>query len=196
VPISAALAADLAALTASLDDPSIEIAHTIEQLSRDVGVAVRSYLGLSVRLSSPDQDIDFMVLTERAELARIRTSVRLALSPSTAGNTSLEARGALQVVLVFYAATAGAFVDLAADLSWLVGGGRDRLALDEDLPKPDQPPSRHTLGALSEMNQAIGVLIGQGHTPDTARHELFRLAAATGATIAAAAAAILAALDG
>ena len=47
--ISEALAADLALLTEALDEPGIGIADTVRQLAADVGMAVPSFLGLTVR---------------------------------------------------------------------------------------------------------------------------------------------------
>jgi hypothetical protein len=99
------------------------------------------------------------------------TSLRLPLS--ALGNAGL--LGAL----VFYAGNPGAFVDLAADLSFALGLGPDVVALDQDLTPISDPAGLTGLTGLAEMsqvNQAIGILIERGHVPHSARTELHRLA--------------------
>ena len=75
--------------------------------------------------------------------------------------------------LVFYAGNAGAFVDLAADLTHGLDVLPGVLALDEHLHLPTE---QSNLDGLSRIDQAIGMLIGRGHTPDEAQVELRRLA--------------------
>jgi hypothetical protein len=181
------LAADLAALSASLDDPSIDIAQSVRQLSHDVGQAVASYLGLSVQAFTGGQTARFTVGNDGADLARSTTSLRMSLT-STAGTDD-----AAHIILIYYASVPGAFVDLAADLQWLSGGDQSRLVLDGDLPAVvgDDPG----FGGISAINQAIGVLLGRGHSKQSARAELVRLAGGDHARLALAAAALLAALD-
>jgi hypothetical protein len=92
----------------------------------------------------------------------------------------------------------GAFVDLATDLSWLTGDGLNRgpggFVLDEDL-TPHDPAAPSGLKALSIIEQAIGLLIGRGNTPEQALQHLDLLAADTRVDRLAAAGAILAELD-
>ena len=49
--ITTGLASDLRRLTAALDEPGADIAETLHKLATDTQAAVRSYLGLNVRVS-------------------------------------------------------------------------------------------------------------------------------------------------
>jgi hypothetical protein len=106
--------------------------------------------------------------------------------------------------VVFYAATPGAFSDLAADLGYAlhaptttsdpaipddIGGDgaqdmrSDRqlpIVLDADLPPPTVVSGLTGLEDLSAINRAVGILIEQGHHPDRAHDTLRRHAAAAG----------------
>jgi hypothetical protein len=76
------------------------------------------------------------------------------------------------VTLILYAAAPGTFVDLAADLAWLTAQTLTEFAFDEHLTLPDGPDTAAQLQAACEINQAIGVLIGRGHTPEHADRQL------------------------
>ena len=77
--------------------------------------------------------------------------------------------GAAAIGLILYAGTPGAFTDLAADLAWLSGRDLSDFALDQHLTDLD---GHDGLAALSLINQAIGALIANGHTPEQADREL------------------------
>jgi hypothetical protein len=195
VDISTALAADLAALTESLDDSGTDVSQALRQLAADAKLAVHSYLGLSVILSFGGRRTDFTVLEERAEPGDIRASLRISLPPHVFGPEDPGATASL----ILFAATPGAFLDLATDLSWLTrdldGLGSCAFVLDEDLTVPHDPAAPSGLKALSTIDQAIGVLIGQGNTPEQAHQHLDRLAADTRVDLPTAAATILGELD-
>jgi len=88
----------------------------------------------------------------------------LRLSPSLGpGEAPLTAD---RVTLVLYAGRAGAFVDLAADLALLTGTDLGDVVLDRHLTPP--PNGGPVLERESIINQAIGVLIGRGRTPQQA----------------------------
>jgi hypothetical protein len=167
VDISAVLSADLKALTDLLDEPGTDLEALLQALSADTRQAVDSYLGLTMTLVIDGYPITLTTV----EPVEVATSLRLPLS--ALGDTGL--RGAL----VFYAGKPGAFVDLAADLSFALGLGPEVVTFDEDL-TPISPPAGLTgligLDEMSQVNQAIGVLIERGHLPDSARTELHRLA--------------------
>ena len=98
--------------------------------------------------------------------------------------------------VTLYAATAGAFVDLAADLSYALhlptstdrftdagsSNGDDqrcgqvdddrRITLDADVPPNPLDSGVSGLSELSTINRAIGVLIDHGHHPDHAGETL------------------------
>jgi hypothetical protein len=92
--------------------------------------------------------------------------------------------------IVFYAGTAGALVDLAADLQFALCGGSTaglladhvpaRIQLDADPPPPTRGFSLSGLAELSAIERAVGVLIVQGHHPDHAHRTLRRDAARAG----------------
>lgn len=100
--------------------------------------------------------------------------------------------------VVFYAATPGAFVDLAADAAAGAGAAeRDpgAVVLDVHLDDPDgaRPASGVTgLPEAAVINQAIGVLIGRGDTPEQARAKLNAHAVNTGRGVVDTARAVLA----
>jgi hypothetical protein len=195
VDISTAWAADLAALTESLDEPGTDISQTVRQLAADTKTAVHSYLGLSAMFSVGGQRLEFTALEEDAEPEDIRASLRISLPTNVSGTEDPAATASL----ILFAATPGAFLDLATDLSWLAGslGGLDTAAfvLDEDLTVPRDPDTPSGLKALSTVDQAIGVLISQGNTPEQAHHHLDLLAAYTRVDRPTAAETILAELD-
>lgn len=82
--------------------------------------------------------------------------------------------------VILYAATPGAFVDLAADLSWLAGLELDEFALDQHLNLPVDPETAGVGQAASLINQAIGVLVARGRTLGAASDELDARAADAG----------------
>jgi hypothetical protein len=92
--------------------------------------------------------------------------------------------------VVFYASTSGAFVDLAADLAFVLGTTSSNAGLAEDLASPirldaDAPPSSRQfdltgVAELATIDRAVGVLIGQGHHPDDAYQTLRSDAALAG----------------
>ena len=94
---------------------------------------------------------------------------------------------------MFYAATPGAFVDLAADISHARRRPEDAVILDADV-EVDlwAPQAGGGLGELSTIHQAVGVLIARGDTPQTARVELERRAASSGVDALTAAADVVA----
>jgi hypothetical protein len=163
--IGAALAADLSILTAALDEPGADVLHTLRQLSVDAQAAVPTYLGLSVTVDGSDPPFTFTTL-EDATAADVRTSLWLTLPGVGDG------RASPSVALILYAGTPGTFVDLTADLAWLTGRPASDFALDQHLSGPARPDTGTHLRTASVINQAIGVLIGRGYTPERARREL------------------------
>ena len=186
VRIPSALAADLALLTDALDVGAVDIASTVSLLSTDVAAAVSSYVGLSVRVGSHGNLVDLTTLDDPAVIARIVTSLRI---PVRSGGPAPDP----PVVIVLYATVPGAFVDLAADLAWLTELALEDVGLDRDLGPPCPDPA-NSLRSLSSIDQAIGVLVGRGHTPEEALVELETLTAGAGGDRHAAALALLEAL--
>jgi hypothetical protein len=76
--IGAALAADLAILTAALDEPGADVLHSLHQLGVDTQAAVPTYLGLSVTVDGSDPPFTFTTVEDGAADDE-RASLRLAL---------------------------------------------------------------------------------------------------------------------
>jgi hypothetical protein len=163
--IGAALAADLDILTAALDAPGADVLHTLHQLGVDAQAAVPTYLGLRVTVDGSDLPFTFTTLEDGAA-DDVRTSLRLML-PGVG-----DRRTSPTVALVLYAGTPGTFVDLTADLAWLTGRPPNDFVLDQHLSGPARPDTGTYLRTASVINQAIGVLIGRGYTPERAHREL------------------------
>ena len=164
--ISAGLAAELAMLSRALDDAGDSIAQRMLRLADEISGSVESYLGLSVTIRSGDPPIMITMLQGGTLAASIHTSARIALpgaEPDSAGARP-------DIALILYAAAPGAFVDLAADLTWLTRGRGGEITLDQHLTVPAGLTG--TLSAASTINQAIGVLIAGGNTPEQAHERL------------------------
>lgn len=176
--ISAALAADLKALTEILDSPDVDLEALLQSFADDTKRAIDSYVGLAMTLIIDDYPV---TLSTGSNLPADRavTSLRVPLDVLSAVEPGS--------MLLLYAASPGAFVDLAADLSFALGLPPGTVALDEDLEPAEYPAGVDGLVELSRVNQAIGILIEQGRLPDDARAELLRLANDARTTVPAAA---------
>ncbi|WP_017935330.1 lysylphosphatidylglycerol synthase transmembrane domain-containing protein [Nocardioides sp. Iso805N] len=194
--ISPALSAELALLTQALDLPGVDVAETLTRLAADSRTAAGSYLGLSVAITADRTAFAFTVLDDGVRADHIRSSLLVPLTVAPDENGAVDATTSpASLTLIFYAATPGAFIDLAADLAWLTGLALSDVRLDEHrtLP-PSHTPSKH-LRAMATINQALGVLIGQGATPDQAERDLAARAAEAGIDLPAVATLVLAALQ-
>ena len=188
--IPSALAGDLGLLTDALDLPGTDVASTLEALASDAATAVPSYVGLSVRVRTDHGHVELATLEHETQLVGIVTSIRIPLGTKPSRRDDDDT----PLVLILYAASAGAFVDLAADVAWLTARSLEDVLLDEDLSGAALRRPVRSLRAQSSIDQAIGVLIGQGRTPDDARDELVTLATAAGVPLSSAALAVLASI--
>ena len=194
-----ALLRDLLELSASIDDAGDgDLDARLTALVTAVRAAVPSYQGLSLTVHDNGHPVNLTSFPPTAADQAITTSMRL---PFTALSPQLDSRSRV----IFYAATPGAFVDLAADLGHALGaptilstpspaltidpeddghqgdGERARvIVLDADLPPPTVVSQLTGLHEMATINQAIGVLIDRGHHPDDAHAVLHRHAAAAG----------------
>jgi hypothetical protein len=192
VEITATVAADLAALTEALDEPGADLATTLRRLAADAKLAVGSLVGLTVRITVGGQQTQLSTLDGAAVSGAVRASLLIPLQPVLVGGAATAAG----IDLVLYAATPGAFTDLAADLAWLSGQALSEYALNQHLLGLDATTPTDGLATLSLSNQAIGVLIACGHTPEQAEQELLARAARGGVDRRVAAQQILASADG
>jgi hypothetical protein len=190
VTISPGLAAELALLTQALDLPGTEVADTLTRLAADAQSAIGSYLGLSVVITANGSEFDFTILRDATHSDHVRTSLLIPLTTAAATANSTPA----SVALILYAATPGAFIDLAADLSWITGRVPANFRIDEHCALPASYTDPTAMTAMSSINQALGVLIGRGSTPERAERDLYERAAAAGIELVAAATLVLAAL--
>lgn len=173
---SSALAADLDLLTDALNDPDIDIATTLRLLGRDASAALEAYSGLSLTIGNGESMMSFTAMERGAESYPVASSILLPLLRTYGADAEPRA------TLILYATRAGAFVDLAADLAWLTGADPGDFALDQHIAVQGAPRSLDSLREASAINQAVGVLIGQGFTPSAAGLELAAQAAAAGTT--------------
>jgi hypothetical protein len=157
-------------------------------LAADTSAGVPSYLGLTVMVSLSDPLFTSTYLLDGVVAGDIRTSLQLRL-PGLGDN-----RSPPTVAIIFYAGSPGAFVDLAADLAWLTARPLADFTLDQHLALPVGSTTASPLRAASVVNQAIGVLIGRGYTPQRASRELDNQAHQTGTDRHAAAHHVLATL--
>ncbi len=173
---SAALSADLSTLTAVLDETGTDLAQTVRQLGAAASSAVGSYLGLTITATTGGRPINLTALQDFVEADDIRTSLRVPLDVAETHHADTHAHGGHTeaitgpgIELILYAGNPGALVDLAADLSWLTGRELTDFVLDAHL-----IVAEHTdeLVRTSWINQAIGVLIGRGYTPEHAAHQI------------------------
>jgi hypothetical protein len=154
VPTQTPLAEQLDALSAALEDPAIDLNAILSVLTDDITAAAPSFLGLILTVHLDGEAIT--VSTMYCDWAR--TSLVLPLE-TAAGVSGCE--------LVLYAGEAGAFTSLAAD-SHLFSGRYGLVLIDAHLPPPAaRLYASDTLAIydLSQINQAIGVLIESGRTP-------------------------------
>jgi hypothetical protein len=193
VDLSTSLISQLQELTVSIGGDDDAVHTSLAALAVGLEVAVPSYCGLQLTITQNGFPV---VLTGFAELeAPVETSLRLQLS-------LVDPAFEVESQVVFYARTPGAFVDLAADLTYalgdahtigrersenhrgnrfgLVDGHRRSIELDVDLPPTTRVSGLSGLAGLSTINRAVGVMIAHGHHPDNAHETLRHHAAAAG----------------
>ncbi len=168
--VPAGLAAELRLLTQALDLSGADVADTLTRLAADAQCTVASYLGLSVAITANHSKLDFTVLSDGTRPEAIRTSLLIPLTTATASAR----RSSTSVALILLAAaSSGAFTDLSADLSWITGRAPADFRLDEHLALPASYTDPTAIAAMSNINQALGVLIGRGSTPEQAERDLY-----------------------
>ncbi len=178
---SPALVEGLTLLSDALDDPISDLQAVLSVLTDDLAAAIPTYLGLTVTLHVQDDSV--IVSTLDTGHVDVRASLLLPLSAVGAS----EATGSV----AFYSGTCGAFIDLADDAKWIFNLDGPPV-LDAHLPAAGSDPGGiRGLTALSDLNQAVGVLIEDGHTPHDAHTELRRRAHRAGQSIPDAAARLL-----
>jgi hypothetical protein len=203
VDFPTALLHDLLHLSSSvgLDDDAVgaPLTATVAALR----AAVPSYRGLCLTIVENGNPIRLVAFLPPQDGESMATSLRLPLAALAPGFH-------VDCQIVFYAATPGAFVDLAADLSYaltiptITGSrpprpthspeldghqgtdhrdGHRPIVLDGDLPPATLVSGVTGLDDLSTINRAVGILIGRGNHPDEAHATLRRHAAVAGVAV-------------
>jgi hypothetical protein len=186
VELTTALVTHLHPFSNNISLDSNALAASLTAFTVDIEAAVPSYLGLQLTIR---QNAHPVTLTRIAIHRTATTSLRIPL-------TVLGPRFDPDSRVTLYAATAGAFVDLVADLSYALhlptstdrstdagsSNGDDqrhsqvdddrRITLDVDVPPNPLVSGVSGLSELSTINRAIGVLIDHGHHPDHAGETL------------------------
>lgn len=189
-------------LAEAFDDDGLPVADALAGLDAGLAAAVTSYRGLQLTLTGHDPPVVVSVFTHHSVedpsgpggRDGLVTSLRLPL-------TLLDPTFPTGSRIVFYAATRGAFIDLAADLSYALTPSAGHPATNPAVtargrPAPphlqvsvdaDPPPACPTTGitGLAEratISHAVGVLTDRGHHPDDVDQTLRRQAAAAGLT--------------
>ena len=163
-------------LTTGVGGDDHAVGEFLQALVRELEKAVASYRGLQLTISQNGFPVVLTAYADGHDGAAL-TSLRVPLVLVGSGFAT-ESR------VVFYAGTSGAFVDLAADLTYAFDQAPRALGRAADHPTPpsirldaDLPPGSRTFGLdgvaeLSTINEAVGVLIDQGHDPDHAHEDL------------------------
>ncbi|HEX3337471.1 MAG TPA: hypothetical protein VHS54_13495 [Jatrophihabitans sp.] len=181
--ISSALAEDLQALTEALDPPRVDLAIQLRQLISDIRMTNPAYLGLTLTVVSRGEPFIIAAFEAGASRADVRSSAYLPLATLC----DVEAGSAI----VFYASAPGAFDDFVHEVSAALGLAAGVIDVDGHLGPTTLVDGLSAAARARRMNQALGILIERGFTPETARAELRRLGEQPGADPAAAASQIL-----
>ena len=162
--------AQLQHLSQALEGSGDDLPTILAVLLEDLTEAVPSFSGLVITVVARGEPVTITAV----DTATARSSMLLPLHQIT----DLPAPSAI----VFYAQQPQAFAQLAVD-------ARDTYGLDGDIEldrhlllKPADTVTPVAFADRSTIDQAIGVLIAQGHTPDEARAKLAARAATDGTT--------------
>ena len=143
------------------DVPDGDLQRSLATLMDGLQRAVPSFCGLAITVVIDQQPVTLTAVRPGLNTSDITTSLRVSLSfmPSLDAGSQI----------IYYAAARGSLTDLASDLT--LAGGDVGLRLDEDI-LPAPVAGLTGVPELSIINQAIGMLIAQGHNPESAREEL------------------------
>jgi hypothetical protein len=201
-PLSRSASVDLPAtvltrlqdLTVSIGEDDQDLDETLAALTAALRATAATYCGLRLTIVETQGPVTLTAFTDGHDV-RVGTSLRLPLA-LVLQQVDPKSR------VVFFAVTPGALTDLAADLSYALGGipvdqaspavdGVDQrgihaddrpraIELDVDLPLLSRVSGLTGLAELTVLNRAIGMLVAQGHDIEQAHQLLRRDAAAAG----------------
>jgi hypothetical protein len=199
VDLPAALLAHLQDLTASIGQDDQDLDDTLAVLTAALHSTATTYCGFQLTIVENRWPVTLTAFADGHDAdghdVPVGTSLRLPLA-LVSPTADTESR------VVFFAVTPGAFTDLAADLSYALGGvpvdsalpavdgvdqrgtrvdgQRRAIELDVDLPPRSRVSGLTGLAELTVLNRAIGILVAQGHDVEQAHHVLRRKATAAG----------------
>jgi hypothetical protein len=193
VDLPAAVLAHLQDLMASIGQGDHDLSETLASLTTALRSTAASYCGFQLTLVEGQWPVTLAAFSGASDVP-IRTSLRLPLA--LVSRRVDHGSGA-----IFFASTRGAFNDLAADLSYALGGvhveqqtpatdrretktrvdgQRRAIELDADVPPVSRESGLTGLTELTVLNRAIGMLVALGHDIEQAHQLLRRDAAAAG----------------
>jgi hypothetical protein len=199
VDLPAALLAHLQDLTASIGQDDQDLDDTLAVLTAALHSTATTYCGFQLTIVENRWPVTLTAFADGHDAdghdVPVGTSLRLPLA-LVSPTADTESR------VVFFAVTPGAFTDLAADLSYALGGvpvdsalpavdgvdqrgtrvdgQRRAIELDVDLPPRSRVSGLTGLAELTVLNRAVGMLVAQGHDIEPAHHVLRREAVAAG----------------
>ena len=206
---SAALTAHLVALvdelTSQLGEDVEHVREPLEALVGDLKSAIDSFVGVQLIIITDGRPVRLSLFdpADGAGSKPIGTSLRIPLNVLAPADSPIDADSSADAdrstdgdsTITFYAATPGAFVDLAADLEYAldrpkhqrfgsdppqVGPDDHRVSVDRHLVPVSVVSGLFGLAELSVISMAVGALIDRGHRPEDAPAELRRRADAEG----------------
>jgi hypothetical protein len=165
-----ALAADLALLAEAIETPNTDLTADLDRLMLTTQDAVPNCHGLSITIASHGHPVTFTVLVDGIRAADVRSSVLLPLPRFTKTEPGSS--------LVLFGTEFGCFVDLAEALSAATSVPVGEFELDAHIEVAAAMGAPTGLAELATINQAIGIMIGHGVTPDEAVARIHGLAVA------------------
>ncbi|HET9302537.1 MAG TPA: hypothetical protein VFO20_07160, partial [Propionibacteriaceae bacterium] len=139
--LPAALLAHLQDLTASIGEDDQDLDDTLAALTTALRATAATYCGLRLTIVENQWPVTLTAFTDGQE-APVGASLRLPLAP-------VSPTADPQSRVVFFAVTSGAFTDLAADLSYALGG----IPVDQASPAVDGVDQRGMRG--NDQRRAI-----------------------------------------
>ena len=176
VELSARLSEQLSLLAFGVERDGAGLVEDLTSLASTLAGSVSGYAGLRLTIVHTGHPVQLSALLAPQPGRAVVTSLRLPLRPVS---SDFEEGG----WLVVWSTVPGSLVDLAADLDYVFQQNEERtdrrassfVELDVDLPIPTIASGVDGVDELATIHRAAGLLIEQGHDPDsvhaTLRHQ-------------------------
>jgi hypothetical protein len=171
--LSAGLTADLNTLTATVDDPNIDLARSTREFVSDIDDAAASITTMSVTVEISGVGIRLAATGVDDDDEPATTSLRVMIMHAPQSEVSAH--------VLLRSGTSGSLTALAAAATSTFG--LDAVHTDDHLDIESSVRDGHDLASVTQLNRAVGVLIDGGRTAAEGRAELIRLAALSGASV-------------